>query len=108
MRAKLVITMLFLACHLGQPVFSQTRFGDIDCGAWLNKKGLPERAWLIGYLTGLNTMHDLNKNSDNPLNKVNSAEQIYVWMDNYCQKNPLNTIGDGGIQLFIELMKKAK
>jgi hypothetical protein len=108
MKTKLVITMLFLACNLGQSVFSQTMFGDVDCGVWLNKKRMPDRAWVLGYLSGLNTMHELNGNSNNPLSKVNSAEQIYVWMDNYCQKNPLNTVGDGGFQLFIELMKKSK
>jgi hypothetical protein len=97
--------MLFLACHLVQPVFAQTVIGQPDCGRWLTNKNPTDRAWLLGYMSGL-SIGMVNKS--NPLGSVNSAEQIYLWMDNYCQKNPLNTVTAGGFDLFIEIAIKAK
>jgi hypothetical protein len=46
-----------------------------------------------------------DKNKD-PLDKINSAEQIFVWMDNYCRANPLKNVREGAQDLFIELQKK--
>jgi hypothetical protein len=37
---------------------------------------------------------------------INSANQVFLWMDNYCKTNPLKTVGDGGWVLFKELRKK--
>jgi hypothetical protein len=77
-----------------------------DCGQWLKdpKQRTVDGAWLLGFMSGISIMYG-NKTSD-PLAKVNSAQQIYAWMDNYCQKNPLSDVGTGGLDLFIELTKK--
>jgi hypothetical protein len=85
-----------------------TSFGGSDCGEWVNgsKSNAPMRAWLLGYMSGLGAMHDLNGRDDDPLDKINSAQQIYLWMDNFCQKNPLRSVRSGGVDLFLELMKK--
>ena len=107
MRAKLVITMLFLTCYIGQPAVSQViYFGNPDCGKWVaNSKSIPSmRSWLLGYLSGLNSGVGNPKND--ALSKINSAEQIFLWMDNYCAKNPLQSVSTGGNQLFYELEKK--
>ena len=85
--------------------YAYTTFGVRDCGQWLSAKTEARKAWVVGYMTGLNAMHWLNKSKPpDPLGKINSVEQIYIWMDNYCQKNPLKETSDGGIALFIELM----
>lgn len=105
-KMPLILTaMLFLACHLGQPVFAQTVIGQRDCGQWLTNKTPTDRAWLLGYMSGMNV--GMGGKSD-PLANVNSAEQIYVWMDNYCQKNPLKTVTSGGFDLFIEIALNLK
>jgi len=85
-----------------------TTYGSYDCGEWVteSKSTGPMRSWLLGFMTGLNAMYDLSGRNDDPLSKINSAKQIYVWMDNFCQKNPLKTVTSGGVDLFIELMKK--
>jgi hypothetical protein len=85
--------------------------GTRDCGEWINRKKnvyaeLATEGWMAGYLSGLNVLHALNGNKDNPLSKITSADQIHLWMDNYCQKNPLSNVSDGGDALFIELIKK--
>lgn len=83
-------------------------YGASDCGEWVteSKSNASMRTWLLGFMSGLSAIHELSGRNDDPLNKINSAKQIYVWMDNFCQKNPLRTVSSGGVDLFIELMKK--
>jgi len=110
MKTKLPITLLLLVCLFIQPVNgAQTSFGGADCGQWLKQKAPSDKAWLLGFMTGFNAMYAIQKDTDeDPLRNINSAEQIFVWMDNYCQKNPLEKVGMGGLKLFIELMLKPK
>jgi hypothetical protein len=114
MKSKLKSHFLFIAmglllCNSAQAV--GTSFGDRDCGQWINRKSnitnkIYQEAWIAGYMTGLSSMNYLNKYEDDPLGKINSAEQIFLWMDNYCQKNPLQNLVTGGADLFIELKNK--
>ena len=91
-----------------------TSFGSPDCGQWVKLQRPADRAWLLGYLSGMNhlwaSLARLNKNMPpagmDPLDALSSADQAYVWMDNYCQKNPLKRVSDGGNDLFFELMAK--
>ena len=78
-------------------------FGMHDCGQWFSNK-LTSSAWLLGYLSGLNSVVG-TKNNDH-LNKLNSSDQAYLWMDKYCQSNPLSNVQTGGNRLYEELMKK--
>ena len=103
MKNKRPLMLLLLACCLAQPVFSAKVFGVPDCGEWLSKTREPDRAWLLGYISGLSTT---NRLGGDPLAKVNSAQQIFVWVDNYCQKNPLKDVADGAQALFFELAGK--
>jgi hypothetical protein len=111
MYIKKVLIFLFIACSLLQPVLGAWTYGVRDCGQWINRKKdayseLAITGWLAGYMSGLSQMHALNGRKDDPLKKATSADQIFLWMDNYCQKNPLNDLVDGGDALFLELMKK--
>jgi hypothetical protein len=92
---------------LTQPVFGQIAiFGGSDCGQWIenSKSNFSLRAWLLGYMSGLNA--GLSDTPNDRLNKINSAEQIFLWMDNFCTKNPLKTVNEGGNALFRELRTK--
>jgi hypothetical protein len=103
-KVAIVLTTFVL---LTQPVFGQTVFGMPDCGEWINKANNPQKGWLLGYMSGLNTLHDIEDlKPESPLKKINSANQVFLWMDNYCKTNPLKTVGDGGWVLFKELRKK--
>ncbi len=110
MKIKQVLIIWVFVTSLVQPVFGAMTYGVRDCGGWINRgkndyERLAVEGWLSGYMTGLSIMRELNGKKDNPLGKV-SADQIYLWMNNYCQKNPLNDLVDGGSDLFLELMKK--
>ena len=77
--------------------------GDRSCGVWITegKAGTSARviteAWLVGFLTGLvvATGIDALRGTDN--------ESLYLWMDNFCQREPLKNIAHGGAELFNKL-----
>ncbi len=81
-------------------------FGRSDCGQWVahSKSDLKMKAWLLGFISGLSS--GIGRLGSDPLDKINSTEQIYLWMDNYCAKNPLKNVADGGNSLFYELTVK--
>src|SRR4030088_1316758 len=72
----------------------------VSCGAWTKKErsNYTSRAWILGYLSGVNT-------SSGPdfLERVDAAA-IFAWIDNYCQKNPLDDIADAVHRLQLVLM----
>jgi len=108
MKTKLFL-ILMLNCFFCLPAISQdtiTVIGRSDCGQWManSKSNFSLKTWLLGYMSGMN--YGLSNPQNDPLKKLNSAEQIFLWMDNYCAKNPLKTVGDGSRELFFELEKK--
>jgi hypothetical protein len=72
-----------------------------DCGEWLKarklKRSSPYEAHLVGLLSGMaiGRMIDIWKAHGNPMSK----EQAYVWMDKYCQSNPLSKVVIGAEEL---------
>jgi hypothetical protein len=82
-------------------------YGGSDCGQWVanSKSNFSLKAWVLGYISGLNAA--LGDSRNDPLYKINSAEQIFLWMDNFCQKNPLKTVQEGGNALYSELRTKS-
>lgn len=116
MKKKLICLLALLALNFIQPALGQGggagNFGNRDCGAWLQKDNeylrIGSQGWLLGYLSGQNmVLQSLRKEKDSDvLKKVNSAQQIFLWMDNYCTANPLNNIATGANELMVELMKK--
>ena len=93
------------ALGVAQPALGVTIFGRPDCGVWLSKKREPDKAWLLGYVSSLSTSHRFG---GDPFGKIKSAEQIFLWMNNYCQKNPLKDVGAGAFSLYIELLSNPK
>lgn len=80
-------------------------FGGTDCGKWTTQPS-QGRQWLVGFMSGMNVA--LATATDDPLDKLSSADQIFVWMDKYCRDNPLDRVGDGGQKLYQELMRRKK
>lgn len=86
---------------------TSTLYGVPDCGQWVNDQNPQYKAWLLGYLSGHNTMFNSlsvkNNSMYDPLSELSSADQAFVWMDNWCQKNPLKNVRRGADILFLEL-----
>ena len=105
MKTKLLISAI--AMTISGLVSAQTSFGSADCGEWVKSQTTgtqkqSDRAWLLGFLSGLNQ----DDFFENALNKVSSASQIFLWMDNYCKNNPLERVSGGAYKLLSELMNK--
>ncbi len=101
---KWLFTML-----LALPLLShgQTVFGAPDCGKLVSDNNTNRKAWMLGYLSGLNVAHEIEglKPKD-PLNNLSSAEQAFLWVENYCKANPLKSGLDAGWELLKELKRK--
>lgn len=108
MKIKNALVLLLLSFCLAKPTFSApvTLIGVPDCGQWVNRKSEPDKGWLLGFMSGLNLKH-VEKNGTDAIKPINSADQIFVWMTNYCQKNPMSSLSDAGSVLFDDLLMKA-
>ena len=72
-----------------------------SCGTWVKSKGdLDTRnfqmSWVLGFISGASYVGP-------KLKKTNSAA-VEVFMDNYCQKNPLKSIESGAAELHYALV----
>lgn len=105
MKTSIRVIAATAICLSAQSSFSQTNFGGADCGQWLAEETPMRKAWLAGFLSGMNTAHVATQKGD-PLDELSSMDQAYAWLDNYCRQNPLNRVADGGVNLFVELLKK--
>lgn len=112
-RNTLAKVALMLAITVSTPTWAQPakHFGVPDCGEWIAANSTHQKAWLMGYLSGMNSIQTLFPGSGpkNPLGHISSANQAYLWMDNWCKANPLKNVAEGAFSLFAELMEnKAK
>lgn len=78
--------------------------GSSDCSSWIDGKKLNDnvqnKSWLLGYLSGL----AVSKNID--ILRDRNYQSIFLWMDSYCDANPLEKTGNAGEKLFNELKKQ--
>ena len=103
-----------LAVAMLTPIFSYAippgaveirTFGAVDCGEWTQANSNTNKAWLLGYLSGIN--FDF-KAHENALGQLNSAAQAIGWMDNYCRANPLRQVIEGAHLLMDDLSTNKK
>ena len=96
--------MLAPGIGAGQRIWVETAE---DCGEWVKarklKRSSPYEARLIGMLDGMavGRMIDIWKAQGTSMSK----EQVYVWMDSYCQANPQSRIVVGAEELANENTK---
>ncbi len=66
--------------------------GNLDCGAWLDARKSNSSKFFEHYLIGTINGMALGRNIEiwNANGIKVSREQVYFWMDSYCQKNPLS------------------
>ena len=72
-------------------------------------RGSGMELWLMGYLSGLNVQHDrAGLLPRDPLDALNSADQAFVWIDNFCKANPLQKLEGAASELFSELKERRR
>lgn len=78
--------------------------GRADCGGWIsgrkNNTSIAYEHYVLGFLNGLviGSNMDFWTAKGRKLNR----EQVYLWMDNYCSKNPLSGPSEGVMELMNE------
>ena len=99
---KLLIGLV-LALVTSTPCYAIRIVGTISCGDWVQARqqgGLPKDVysfWVLGFLSG-----SVIQTNQDVLREVNS-NAIEIWIDNYCQKNPLDQLAKAADALFEEL-----
>lgn len=109
-RTKFFLPAFILMLTISSTSSASVIFGGYDCGEWVNRpKNHPMESWVAGYLSGLNSMYSIsNASSTDPLVQLNSLDQAYLWLDNFCKANPLRKVDGVAYELFIELKAKAQ
>jgi hypothetical protein len=98
---SLILTLFFTGTGFAQQFLIK---GDIDCGSWVNarknKTAVNYEGNLIGLLNGMSAGSGVSfwDAKGNAL----TFEQVNLWMDNYCLKNPLSTTFKGADELMNE------
>ena len=113
MKKKLLPLLLFFTFSIciifrAEAQLSVAVRGAIGCGQWVEER--KSGGWsktineslVIGYLSGL--AMGIKKDI---LDEVPN-QSIFLWIDNYCQKNPLNDTYDASNRLANELERKKK
>ncbi len=110
MLKSLIRTMLLalFTVAIASNVYAVMVRGAPSCGSWVKNRAddswlmRTEGSWLVGYLSGRASASnkDFLRDSNN--------DSLFLWVDNYCQANPLMDLDDAGIELSKELMKRAR
>jgi hypothetical protein len=107
---------LLLAGRLGaaQADTAYTTIGvgaSATCGRWEQRlqgqEDFPLETWVLGFLSGADTMAAAIQGMDILSGHVDSAG-IFGWLDNYCRSRPLDSLNDGLIKLIIELKRRTQ
>jgi hypothetical protein len=107
----LFAVLVYSTITSAQGAEGSTSIGRPDCGTYILSPSVEHKAWVLGYLSGVNQMLEGKTPSgkpSNPLGQLKSAGQIYLWMDNYCKKYPLENVTAGALALLIELRKEER
>ena len=107
---KLTLTAASLALALstniiGTPVAAVTLMGVQTCASWAEDRRIADdvtkrsHAWLQGLLNGFSfaASKEFWHSGEGLTN-----DQVFFWMDRYCDENPLKGVVDGAITLMNE------
>ncbi len=78
--------------------------GDVDCGTWVSARSGKTASNLEHYLQGLLNGMAIGSGIEfwTAGGVAITAEQAFLWTDNYCRSTPLSTITIGATVLFKE------
>lgn len=101
------IMLIFLISHFSvasaQGVMTQG--GSVDCGKWLTARKSKTANYYEHYLLGIVDGLALGRWVDVWAGKGGrvTSEQLYFWMDGYCEKNPLDMMVTGAFDFADEM-----
>ena len=78
--------------------------GKTDCGSWISARKNDRSVAYEHYVLGL--LNDMVMGSKMDFWRAKGSklkrDQVYLWMDNYCSKNPLSGPFEGAMELMNE------
>ena len=95
---KLFLIVILLCTNVVYSQDSVQQQNSVDCGLWLKSRKTNSAQYLETFLTGtvngmaLGAWIEIWRGTSGVLV---SPEQLYFWMDQWCQKNPLTGTGEG-------------
>jgi len=113
---RLSLIVLVLSFTFAAPVTAADKDGlfsvqgNRSCGLWVKDRkesdweDIADRSWIVGYITAYNSQ---TPDVFDILNKTDT-QSVFLWMDKYCQENPLSSLVKGMEQLTIELWPNRK
>jgi len=109
---KRLVVVLVLGLALGSALGRAFRtWGSPDCKEWMTPADpstvRSRQGWLLGFLTGLNAAYSEVVPKGDPLTQLQSAEQAFRYVDNYCKAHPMEDATDGASALFSDLRARA-
>jgi len=104
------IIIAFILALYANTSLAVSVMGSKSCGEWIAQKPVGDdkswpriisEAWLIGYISGraAATGKDVLRDA--------AASGLILWVDNYCQMNPLAYTDEAGAKLFQELRRRS-
>jgi len=99
MKQLLVLIVLVLILTANEAAsYSRLGAGTASCGAWtafrhegsMSARALSSEQWVLGFIDGI------TEESGGTLDPFNGVEawNVWEWIDNYCQANPLKSIAE--------------
>lgn len=90
------------------PVQAVVVLGKMSCGDWVQVRKARDvnstafEFWVLGYLSGsaVQTNEDVLRHL--------GSNAVETWIDNYCAKNPLDSLGTAADELFEELKARRR
>lgn len=76
--------------------------GELDCGQWVAARNSDQSKVYGGFVIGM--LNGLALGRATEFWTINGAtistDAVYLWMDNYCQTNPLSMVATGVVSLY--------
>ena len=97
---KLFLIVILLCTNVVYSQDSVQQQNSVDCGLWLKSRKTNSAQYLETFLTGtvngmaLGAWIEIWRGTSGVLV---SPEQLYFWMDQWCQKNPLKNTAEGTV-----------
>jgi hypothetical protein len=83
--------------------------GFDNCGTWIERRTGNDVRWrqmsergVVSGLSGMSLAYRPIMNFWNSEKGNLSPSQFFLWMDNYCRKNPLKSVIPGMMELFLQ------
>jgi hypothetical protein len=100
MQVLVLVVLTFILTANEAAGYNRIGAGTASCGTWtafrregsMSVRALSVEQWVLGFIDGIT---EASGGSLDPFSGV-GAENVWEWIDNYCQANPLKSVADAG------------